>query len=101
VHESLVQRAVSQARAQAGIARRVSPHVFRHCFATHLLERGIDIRTVQQLLGHKHLETTMIYTHVMEKGTANTPSPLDWLDSLTPAEITAAAEASARQPMCC
>ena len=94
VHESLVRRAVGEARARAGIVKRVSPHVFRHSFATHLLERGIDIRTVQQLLGHKDLETTMIYTHVTEQGVANTPSPLDWLDELHPAEVCAAIDAT-------
>jgi integron integrase len=96
VHESRLQQAVAQARVQTGISKRVSPHVFRHSFATHLLERGIDIRTVQQLLGHKDLATTMIYTHVMEKGVASTPSPLDWLDELRPEDLRAALDATSQ-----
>jgi integron integrase len=96
VHESLVQRAVSQARTRAGVAKRVSPHVFRHSFATHLLEQGHDVRTVQQLLGHKDANTTMIYLHVMEKGVAGVRSPLDLLDGLCPEEVAAAVNATRR-----
>lgn len=77
LHESSVQRAVRAAARKAGIAKRVSPHVFRHSFATHLLESGHDIRTIQELLGHKDVKTTMIYTHVLNKGPLGVRSPLD------------------------
>jgi integron integrase len=77
VHESVPQRAVRRAVRLAGISRPVGCHTFRHCFATHLLEAGTDIRTVQELLGHKDLNTTMIYTHVMQKPEINVKSPLD------------------------
>lgn len=72
-----LQRAVRQAAKRAGIAKPVGPHTFRHSFATHLLEAGYDIRTVQELLGHKDVKTTMIYTHVMNKGPKAVRSPLD------------------------
>jgi len=77
--ESVLQRAVRQAALKVGIAKRVSPHTFRHSFATRLLENGYDIRTVQELLGHKDVSTTMIYTHVLNKGPKAVISPLDEL----------------------
>lgn len=78
IHESGVQKAVRAAAKRAGITQRVTPHTFRHCFATHLLEAGYDIRTVQELLGHKDVKTTQIYTHVIRPGgAAGIISPLD------------------------
>jgi integron integrase len=76
-HEKIVQRAVQAAVRKAGILQPASCHTFRHCFATHLLESGSDIRTVQELLGHADLRTTMIYTHVLGKGAGGVKSPLD------------------------
>ncbi len=77
VHETLVQRAVREAAGRAGIVKHVGCHTFRHSFATHLLEAGYDIRTIQELLGHKDVRTTMIYTHVLSKGGHGVHSPLD------------------------
>lgn len=79
VHETIVQRAVKEAVHRAGVVKHVSCHTFRHSFATHLLESGYDIRTIQELLGHKDLSTTMIYTHVLNKGGLGVKSPLDGL----------------------
>jgi len=76
--ESGLQKAVRAAARAAGINKRVTCHTFRHCFATHLLENGYDIRTVQELLGHKNVKTTMIYTHVLQRGGLAVRSPLDW-----------------------
>ena len=77
VHESSLQKAIKQAVKMAGINKRVSCHTFRHSFATHLLQSGYDIRTVQELLGHKDVKTTMIYTHVLNRGGQGVRSPLD------------------------
>jgi integron integrase len=77
LHEKTVQRAMQAAVRKARITQPASCHTLRHCFATHLLEDGYDIRTVQQLLGHSDLKTTMIYTHVMTKGANGVRSPLD------------------------
>jgi integron integrase len=72
-----LQKAVKRAAAATKITKHVTPHIFRHCFATHLLEAGYDIRTVQELLGHKDVKTTQIYTHVLNKGPLGVRSPLD------------------------
>jgi integron integrase len=76
-HESSLQKAVKEAARLAGIVKPVGPHTLRHCFATHLLEAGYDVRTVQELLGHKDVKTTMIYTHVLNRGGLAVRSPLD------------------------
>lgn len=79
LHETVLQRAVRQAAQTAKLTKRVSCHTLRHSFATHLLEAGYDIRTIQELLGHRDVATTMIYTHVLNRGPLGVRSPLDTL----------------------
>lgn len=79
LHEQNIQRALRKAGFEAGVHKKLSTHVLRHSFATHLIEEGYDIRTIQELLGHKDVSTTMIYTHVVQRGGRGVRSPLDRL----------------------
>lgn len=84
LHETVIQRALRRAVLDVGISRRISCHTFRHSFATHLLEEGYDIRTIQELLGHRDVKTTMIYTHVLNRGGRGVRSPADVLWAAVP-----------------
>ena len=79
INAFLTNLAVREAVGKAGVVKRVSCHTFRHSFAAHLLESGYDIRTIQELLGHKDVSTTMVYTHVLNKGGHGVRSPMDKL----------------------
>ena len=77
LHETVIQRAIKRSAQRAGLTKVVGPHTLRHSFATHLLEDGYDIRTIQEILGHRDVSTTMIYTHVLNRGPGGVRSPLD------------------------
>jgi len=90
--DGALQNAVRKAASKAGINKRVTPHVFRHSFATHLLESGTDIRTVQELMGHDSVETTQIHLHCMKKPGLGVKSPFDQLGQWTPPPLPSHSE---------
>jgi integrase len=94
IHPGMLARAVTAAARRAALNRRIGCHTLRHSFATHLVERGVDLRTIQILLGHESLERTMIYLHIARQGPAGVTSPLDLLGEVALADVQAAVEAT-------